>query len=87
MINPYGVQREYGLWLEEAERQQGRARGLAHEVGQTRRRKEAATAELRRSLSTPPAAVGEPHRGGRFAPLELLRGLRLRSRLVRKTYA
>ena len=85
MINPYGVQREYGLWLEEAERRQGRARGLAHEVGRTRRCKEAVATELRRSLGTSPEATGEPHRGG-FAPLDLLRGLRLRSRLVRKTY-
>ncbi len=86
MINPYGVQREYGLWLEEAERRQGRARGLAHEVGRTRRRKEAVATELRRTLGTALGPAREPHRGG-FALLDLLRGLRLRSRLVRKTYA
>ena len=51
MINPYGVQREYGLWLEDVERRQGQARGLAHEVGLARRRAAATEAELRRAIS------------------------------------
>ena len=86
MINPYGVQREYGLWLEEVERRQGQARGLAHEVGLARRRAAATEAELRRSLNPPPVGEGATRGRGRFALTGLLRAVWLRRRL-RKTYA
>jgi hypothetical protein len=85
MINPYGVQREYGLWLEDVERRDGRARGLAHEVGRARRCKDAADAELRLSLSAQPAHEQAPPQRGRAALVRLLGVLRLRP--ARETYA
>jgi len=46
MMNPYGVQREYHLGLNELERQHGRQTGRLHEVGAERRRQDAAAARL-----------------------------------------
>ena len=87
MINPYGVQREYGLWLEDVEQRQGQARGLAHEVGRGQRRKGAADAELRLSLLAQPAHEQAPSPRGGMALVSLLRELWLRLRPARETYA
>ena len=85
MINPYGVQRDYGLWLEEVERRDGQARGLAHEVGRARRCKRGTEAELRHSLAAAPQDDRTPRGSGRFRVLDFLRGPRPRP--ARETYA
>ena len=83
MMNPYGVQRDYRLGLDELERQHGRETGRLHEVGAERRRRDAAAARLdlmlaeaaddrpRRDLSGPPS-LGLAGRARRFA-LRLVR--------------
>jgi hypothetical protein len=83
MMNPYGVQRDYRLGLDELERRQGRQAGRLHEVGAERRRQGAAAARLdlmlaqatdnrpRRGLSGPPA-LGLVRRARRLA-LRLVR--------------
>ena len=77
MMNPYGVQRDYRLGLDELERQHGRETGRLHEVGAERRRRDAAAARL--DLMLAEAADERPRRGGAGRPgIGLLRRLALR---------
>ena len=77
MMNPYGVQREYRLGLDELERQHGRQSGRLHEVGAEQRRKDAAAAQL--DLMLAEAADERPRRGiGGLLAISLVRRLALR---------
>ena len=77
MMNPYGVQREYRLGLDELERQHGRQTGRLHEVGAERRRQDAAAAQL--DLMLAQGTEDRPRRGIAGLPaISLARRLALR---------
>ncbi len=77
MMNPYGVQREYRLGLDDLERQHGRQTGRLHEVGVERRRQDAAAAQL--DLMLAEVTEDRPRRGIAGLPaISLVRRLALR---------
>ena len=83
MMNPYGVQREYRLGLDELERQHGRQTARLHEMGAERRRRDAAAARL--DLMLAGTSDERPRRGLSGSPaLGLARRARMLAlRLVR----